>query len=136
MKILNQGLKNMTIKHKADIQKILSWSQLDAKPVCLYVKEYDETLVAWNGILMNKVVALNMAIEQFEKYPTPKMKKEMFKVYKQLYMTGFFGEQKWDSFFESTSDNLFTYLRNVNKDHISKLVKDKKISEVLGWFIT
>jgi len=126
----------MTTKHEEDIQKILSWSQLDPKPVLLYVKEYDDTLVAWNGVLMTKVVALNMTIEQFGKYPTPKMKKEMFKTYKQLYMTGFFGEQNWDSFFEGTADNLFMYIRSLNKEHLIKLTKDKKITEVLGWFRT
>ena len=86
MKTLKKVTKNMTTKHEADIQKILSWSQLDPKPVLLYVKEYDNTLVAWNGVLMTKVVALNLAIEQFGKYPTPKMKNEMFKTYKQLYI--------------------------------------------------
>jgi len=124
----------MTTKHEADIQKILSWSQLDPKPVLLYVKEYDNTLVAWNGVLMTKVVALNLAIEQFGKYPTPKMKNEMFKTYKQLYITGFFGEQNWDSFFEGSADNLFLYVRKLNKEHLMKLVKGKKITEVLGWF--
>jgi len=124
----------MTTKHEADIQKILSWSQLDPKPVLLYIKEYDNTLVAWNGVLMTKVVALNLAIEQFGKYPTPKMKNEMFKTYKQLYITGFFGEQNWDSFFEGSADNLFLYVRKLNKEHLMKLVKGKKITEVLGWF--
>ena len=137
MKALNQDLKNMTTKHQENIDKVIAWSLLDPKPICLYVKEYDETLVAWNGMLMTKVVALNMAIEQFGKYPTPKMKQEMFKTYKQLYMTGFFGEQNWDSFFDGTSaDNLFSYLRKINQAHLVKTVKDKKITEILGWFRT
>ena len=124
----------MTTKHEEDIAKIISWSLLDPKPVLLYVKEYDNTLVAWNGVLMTKVVALNMAIEEFGKWPTPKMKQEMFKTYKQLYITGFFGKQDWDSFFGVSADNLFSYLRKLNKAHLTKVSKGKKISEVLGWF--
>lgn len=124
----------MTTEHQNDIDKIMAWSQIDKRPVLLHVSEYDETLVAWNGVLMNQLVAMNVAIEQFGKYPTPKMKDEMFIRYKQLYMTGFFGEQNWDSFFNDKPDNFFMYIRKVNKDHLFKQCKDTKISEVLGWF--
>lgn len=127
----------MTTKHSEDIEKILAWSQLSASPVLLYVERYDDTLVAWNGILMNKVVALNFAIEAFGKYPTPKMKTAMFNEYKRLYMTGFFGDQNWDSFFNSgTADNFFMYLRKVNQEHLVKITKGKKITEILSWFRT
>jgi len=124
----------MTTKHEKMIQKLISWSLVDKKPILYYAKKYDETLVVWNGILLTKVVAMSFTIENYQKYPTPKMKEEMHKRYKQLYMTGFFGKQQWDSFFVGKPDNLFMYLRKTTREHIHGLCNDHSVSEVLGWF--
>ena len=118
-----------------EIEKIVMWSLLSDKPVMLYREEYDDTLVAWNGILLTKVVAMNLAIENYDKWPSLKMKQDMFNTYRQLYITGFFGEQQWGDIFDNTANNFFHYLRNITKKHTKETMKDIKITEVLSWFI-
>jgi len=125
----------MIIEHQREIDKAMAWSKLSANPVCIYLEKYDDTLVVWNGVLMTKLLALNLAIEIYGKYPSPTVKAGIFKSYEQLYITGFFGKQNWDSFFENPADGFFGYMRTLNNAHLQKVTKGKKISEVLLWFV-
>ena len=115
--------------------KIKGWSLMDPKPISLYLEEHDEYITAWNGYLMPQVFALNFAVEMFGGYPTPRMREEMFKTWKRLYLSGAFEEANWDSFLNEEPDRVIGYLRKMMGPHLSVLIKDKKgISEVLQWF--
>ncbi len=132
---------NMTIKQQDNVDRLLAWSVINDKPVCQYIEEYDETLVAWNEVLMTKTQAMSLTLERYNKYPTPEMKKAMFNTFRHLYMTGFFGEQNWDTFIQgnvsqSQIDNFHSYMRKIILLHIKETIGTNKISKVLGWFIT
>jgi len=117
-----------------EVEQIRAWSILTGNAEMLYREEYDETLVAWNGILLTKVVAMNLALEAFDKWPTPSMKQHMFDSYKQLYITGFFGDQYWEYAFNKTPSDFFSYLRSISTPYINGQIKGKNIAEVLSWF--
>jgi len=111
----------------------LAWSLIDAKPVVEYFEEIDAELVFWNGYVLTKNIALNLIVEPFGVYATPQMNASMISEYELLYRTGFFDEP-WDDFFYSRYPQVITYLRKILGQHIIKLTKDKKITEILKWF--
>ena len=109
-----------------------TWSLLDPKPVLLYLDKSDDYIVYWNGIVMPHSFALCMAMETFGIYSTPEMKGSLESNYKRLYYSGAFNTRSWDHTVET--QNLYNYLKRIMKDHLAKVLKDKKPSDILSWF--
>jgi len=111
-----------------------SWSQLDPKPVLLYLSHVDEYIVYWNGIALTHTMALNLSLEHFGIYSTPEMKTAMENDYRKIYYAGGFNTRAWD--WKVSESPIYPYVKRLLKDHTEKLIdeQNRDISEVLGWF--
>lgn len=107
-----------------------AWSELTDSPVMFYLEEYDEHLVYWFGFLLPHIVALNMAMEPFGIYPSPKMKEHLFIKYKQLYYSDAF-DMTIDNFGDFTGHSVLGYIRASIGKQISAYAAKTTISSIL-----
>ena len=109
-----------------------TWSLLDPKPVLCYLKEHDDYLVYWNGIVMTHSQALNMAMEFFGMFPTPEMKTAMQENYARLYYAGAMGTRAWDTMVNE--GEIYSRQKKWMRDHLVAHVKNATAKDVLSWF--
>lgn len=109
-----------------------SWSLIDPKPVLVYVKDCDDHIVYWNGIVMPHSMALAMALETIGIYASPEMRRQMELNYETLYYAGAFGTRAWDD--RVSSGWLYPYLARIMRPHITKLTEARPAAEILAWF--
>ena len=119
--------------------KMHGWSLIDPKPIVYRHPEFDEILVAWNGIHMIFEHAFMIAAMHFWSInPTPEMKVVADEKFLKLYNMGAFGPKKvsWDTAIEERF-NMHTlysmyyyYLRN----HFREKLKDHSKNDVFDWF--
>ena len=110
-----------------------SWSLLDPKPVLLYLPKCDDYIVYWNGVAMSHSIALCMAMEWIGVYATPEMKKHLEENYRRIYHANGFDTRAWDGIVESDQP-IYSYLKRIMKEHLSKCLADKEPKDVLQWF--
>ena len=109
-----------------------SWSLLDPKPVLLYLRNLDEYIVYWNGVVMPHTMALAMAMESIQIYATPEMKLAMEETYRRIYYANGFETRAWDN--KAGEGNVYSYLKRIMGPHINKTLEGKDFKDVLGWF--
>lgn len=109
-----------------------SWSLLDPKPVLLYLRNLDEYICYWNGIVMPHTMALCMAMEYFGIWPTPEMKTAMEKDYERIYYANGFATRAWDE--RVSSSPVYPYLKRIMGEHMKTAIEGRSASDVLGWF--
>jgi hypothetical protein len=110
-----------------------TWSQLDPKPVLLYLPKLDEYIVYWNTVAMTHSQALCIAMTVAGIYPTPQQKLAMQETYLKIYHAGGFGEKRWDHIVESSLE-VYTYLYKKMRLHLIECTKNVPVSEILQWF--
>lgn len=110
-----------------------SWSQLDPKPVLLYLPNLDEYLVYWNTVAMTHSQALCIAMTTLGIYPTPQQKRAMQHNYLKIYHAGGFGHQKWDHIIQA-NDTVYSYLCKKMQTHVMTCAKQVSPAELLQWF--
>jgi hypothetical protein len=109
-----------------------SWSLLDPKPVLLYLPQHEDYIVYWNGVVMPHSMALCIAMEYINLWPTPEMKSEMEKTYRRLYYGGAFNSRAWDN--RAGNGEVYSYLKRCMADHLKKFMEGKTGQEILSWF--
>lgn len=109
-----------------------SWSLVDPKPVLVYVKDCDDHIVYWNGLVMPHKMALVMALEAMGLYPSPEMKRQMELNYETLYYSGAFGTRAWDD--RVSTGWLYPYLNRIMRPHIDRITENRSAPEILAWF--
>jgi hypothetical protein len=109
-----------------------SWSLLDPKPVMLYLQELDEYIVYWNGIVMPHSMALCMAMEYIQIWPTPEMKNAMEENYRRIYYANGFDTRAWDHKVEAGF--VYPYLKRIMGEHLKKTLEGRDFKDVLDWF--
>ena len=111
-----------------------SWSLLDPRPVLKYVDFLDEYIVYWNGVVMPHTVALNIAMESFNVFPTPKMKATMHSTYKRIYYSNGFGSMPHEWNDAISTGRVYNYIKSLMFAHLDKTIDKYSPQEVLGWF--
>jgi len=115
-------------------EKEKAWSLIAPQPVIFLVPSHNEYFVYWDGFLMPYLVAFNLAMENYQIYPSPKMKEEMFTKYRQLYYSGAFGFTI-DNFENFAPAGLYGYVRQTIGTKVKdQLLKKNTITEVLNMF--
>jgi hypothetical protein len=109
-----------------------SWSLLDPKPVMLYLQDLDEYIVYWNGIVMPHSMALCMAMEYIQIWPTPEMKNALEENYRRIYYANGFDTRAWDNKVEGGF--VYPYLKRIMGEHLKKTLEGRDFKDVLGWF--
>jgi hypothetical protein len=111
-----------------------SWSQLDPKPILLYLPNLDEYIVYWNTVAMTHSQALCMAMTTLGIYPTPQQKQAMQQNYLKIYHAGGFGHQRWDQIIQLTQGNVYGYLCKKMQTHVMECTKQISPDQLLEWF--
>jgi hypothetical protein len=110
-----------------------SWSQLDPKPVLLYLPDLDEYIVYWNTWAMTHSQALCMAMTTLGIYPSPEQKRVMQKDYLKIYHAGGFGHKNWNQII-SDVHCVYSYIKNKMDSHVTSCVANVTPQELLQWF--
>jgi hypothetical protein len=110
------------------------WSLINPRPVLVYLKEHDNYIVYWNGVVMTRSMALCIAATSFGIYATPEMKAAMQREYNKLYYAGAFGRHDWDKIV--SSQETYMYLKRITTKHLTRLLNNNSFSklEILQWF--
>jgi hypothetical protein len=110
-----------------------SWSLLDPKPVIVYVPRVDEYLVYWNGYAMTHSIALCVAMEHLNIYPTPEMKFQMVKAYERVYYAGVFCPSDKIAAIDG-SFYTYYYYKKVLAAHLKSAFENQEPKQILKWF--
>jgi hypothetical protein len=110
-----------------------TWSLLDTRPVLLYLQQYDEYIVYWNGFAMTHSQALCMTMERIGIYPTPEMKLVMQRTFEKLYYAGAFETRAWDDRLKG-GGMIYDWQKYKMAEHIKKATEGKEPAELVSWF--
>lgn len=113
----------------------LSWSKLTPSPVIKHLKEHDDLIVFWNGVILPYDMAHCIAAEYIGVYVSKNVHQALNTRYKRLYYSNALGTRNWDHIVEQNSD-LYTYLRSQVYEHMQKYCKHMSKKEVMAWFLT
>jgi len=108
------------------------WSQLDPRPVLLYLIKHDAYIVYWNGIVTTHNMALSIAGEYLGIYPTPAMQASMIQEFRQLYYSDAFNSRDWDQVVNDNS--VYWVVKGALMSHLNELIPNTDPSVMLGWF--
>jgi hypothetical protein len=115
--------------------KYIAWSSLDNKPVLVHLPKHDDCIVFWKGVQLTHLAALNIAMERFGIFPTPKMLGHIEDNYRLLYQSNAFGHRDWDHILcDNINNRAYPYLRNLMHEKAHNFQEKYTAMDVMDWF--
>lgn len=110
-----------------------AWSLVSPLPVVVYLKNYDEYVVFWNGFLLSHAHALQLMLVPYGIYASPEIRRAVTDTFFTLYSSGAFSDVNWD---KSVHENYYNQVNYFLNQHITTFTQNKTLPEAVKFLST